>query len=239
MPNSFFQFKQFKITQARSGMKVTTDACLFGAWISRQLVNAGTEPDRVLDIGTGTGLLALMIAQATRGTEIEGIDLNKEAYEEALNNFKESTWSNRLACFNQSLQSFRSPQQYDLIVCNPPYFGKNQKGLTGDRNQAIHNDHLSMEELSIGINKHLKTSGEAWILYPEWEMKAFIKWMEKIDWFPSKLITIRNKKNSPVFRIIGRFTKEQKQKMTQEILIRNEEGTYTEQFEALIADYYL
>lgn len=239
MPNSYFQFKQFRIDQERSGMKVTTDACLFGALIADHIRRSENKPNRVLDIGTGTGLLALMTAQVTEDTQIDGVDMNKHAHFEALNNFNGSSWKKRLTSTHTYIQKFRSSSIYDLIVCNPPFFGKNLKGKHSHKNQAMHNDHLSMEELSESIHRLLSEDGIAWILYPEWEMKAFTKWIEKKGLFPISEVSIKNKENTPTFRMARKFSRITGEVEKIEVIIRKKDGSYSEEFSYLLKDYYL
>lgn len=239
MSNTFFQFKQFRINQAQAGMKVTTDACLFGAGVAAYIEKRQVEPAQLLDIGTGTGLLALMLAQATTSTEITAIEMNELSVSEAAGNFSTSPWKERLRVNRTSLQDFDSDAKYDLIICNPPFFGKNQKGRIRNKNQAVHNDHLSMEDLTHGIHRLLANDGEVWVLYPEWEMKAFIKWMEKSELFVNDLILIKNKVSAPVFRMIAKFTREKHDVQESELLIRNDDGGYSQNFSQLVKEYYL
>ncbi len=239
MPNSFFQFKQFRVNQERSGMKVTTDACLFGAWLAGKIMDEENEPQHVLDIGTGTGLLALMIAQATTNSQIEGVDFNQDAHLESEENFSASPWKKRLVSIHSSIQEFSTKKSYDLIVCNPPFFGKNLKGKHSKKNQAIHADHLTMEELSESVNRLLSDKGTAWILYPEWEMKAFSKWMEKSELHLNEQILVRNKAEAPVFRMMAGFSRENIPPSNDELLIRQEDGKYSDDFSSLLEEYYL
>ncbi|MEM9340902.1 MAG: methyltransferase, partial [Bacteroidota bacterium] len=166
MPNTYFQFKKFRIDQVRSGMKVTTDSCLFGAWIANHIKKHHPEPSKVLDIGTGTGLLALMMGQVTQNTRIDAIEMNEESFCEAKENFENSKWSDRLAAYHTSIQNFQPQEKYDLIICNPPFFKDNLKGAKRNKNQAIHNDSLSIDDLSKGINELLTRDGSAYVMYP-------------------------------------------------------------------------
>src|SRR5437016_546981 len=130
MANSYFQFKQFTVHQERSTLKVSTDSCIFGAWVaekSRELrfvdpsTGSGRTIPAALDIGAGTGLLMLMLAQQWNGA-IDGIEIDKSAYEQALENIQASPWGNRLHLFNGDITSFALPGVYDLIISNPPFY---------------------------------------------------------------------------------------------------------------------
>lgn len=239
MSNTYFQFRQFRIDQKRSGMKVTTDGCLFGAWVANQLLKNENEPSRILDIGSGTGLLSLMLGQVTHQTQIDAVEVNDDAFEEASRNFSNSDWSDRLQCFHSSIQKFLPDHKYDIIICNPPFFGKNQKGRQSGKNLAVHNDSLSMEELSIAISRHISDTGMAYVLYPEWEMKAFVKWMEKQGLSVKSRMTVRNKEGSSVFREVCSFDRKTSNIQESEIYIRDSNGGYTNTFNQLLKYYYL
>ena len=220
-------------------MKVTTDACLFGAYVANSLPQGSNQPKRILDIGTGTGLLALMLAQVTKQSYVDAIDMNEDSQAEAQENFKSSPWKSRFSSLHSPLQDFNPSTRYDLIICNPPFFGKSQKGIGKQKNQAIHSDHLSMEELSTGIDRLLADNGDAWVMYPEWEMKAFVKWMQKTGLHPSDEVRVRNKSKAAVFRMIGRFSKVRTLLNESKVLIRKEDGTYSNNFQRLLEPYYL
>lgn len=237
MANTYFQFKQFLINQEKSGMKVTTDSCLFGAWIASQITSI--EHSKILDIGTGTGLLSLMLAQVTIDTQIDAIDINQNAFLEANENFVQSIWSNRLSCIHISLQDYQASIKYDIIVCNPPFFKDNYKGQKSDKNQAIHSDHLSVEELIDGIKRNLKATGKAYILYPEREMTQFIIQSENHNLFLNKLVTVKNRKGDSIFRMIGQFSFQEVGVTKDEIIIRNDDRSYTKEFSRLLKEYYL
>lgn len=236
MPNSYFQFKEFLINQELSGMKVTTDGCLFGAWVASELKRDGKQP-RILDIGTGTGLLALMIAQVSTGY-IDAVEINQSAFEEASNNFKQSKWGDSLKCWHSAIQDFEE-DVYDFIVSNPPFFNLNQLGSKQDKNQAIHTISLSENELLENVRRLLKPNGEFFLLYPEREMRSFIEKSEKMGVYPRELVQVRNQGNQHVFRIMARFGQTEARPIQSELIIRDAEGKYTSEFWLLLQDYYL
>ena len=163
--NTFFQFKQFRIDQGQTAMKVTTEGCLFGAWVASQVQNAKS----VLDIGSGTGLLSLMLAQKLQDAQIHGVELNEDAAPQADQNFKESPWGERLFIHQQKIQEFQDTQKFDLIISNPPFFKQSLNSPDANVNLARHDDSMSQQDLIKAIKLNLNQEGLAFILYPERE----------------------------------------------------------------------
>jgi len=233
LPNSYFQFKQFRIEQDQAGMKVTTDGCLFGALIKP--ISAGT----ILDIGTGTGLLSLMLAQRT-DAHIHAIEIGQQVAEQANDNFSSSPWASQLKVQHTSLQEFTSLQRYQQIVCNPPFFKGNSMGNSQKKNHAIHDDLLPMDELLATSLELLAPSGTLWLMYPPYEMSLFEKKAHLNGLYTLKWIAIRNTQNNTPIRIIASFSR--KKDISQDksmVVIRNEHNEYTEEFEHLLKPYYL
>ena len=153
MPNDYFQFKQFTIWQDQTAMKVGTDGVLLGAW------SRAAQTGSILDIGTGTGLLALMMAQRTPArVTIEGIEIAEKAYQQAKENIKNSPWHKRICLYHQSYQDFYSQYQkaFDLIITNPPFFDNSLQGEQTDRNLARHSHSLSIQDLLQEVSRQLK-----------------------------------------------------------------------------------
>lgn len=233
MPNSYFQFKQFRIDQDKCGMKVTTDACFFGAYFTPY--NQG----RILDIGTGTGLLSLMTAQKVN-TPIDAVEVNGDAFEQAKINFSNSPWANHLNVFHYPLQEFEPEHLYDQIICNPPFFVNSLQGQSKNKNQALHADTLSMEDLVNHASRLMKEDGEFWVMYPEIEMEQFIEVAQESGLIPHSRFILRNKKDGPVFREIVEFCKvERNLKLLTDVYIKEQDGSYSETFSNALKDFYL
>ncbi len=160
MPINDFRFKQFTIQQQRAAMKVGTDGVLLGAWANLDCAN------RILDIGTGTGLLALMAAQRNANAVIDAIEIEENAIQDASQNIKNSSWANRMAIINSSLQAFITKTQYDYIISNPPFFTNAPKPEGITRTYARHDDVLSVACLSAFAKNHLTEKGVIGIIYP-------------------------------------------------------------------------
>jgi len=234
MLNAFFQFQQFRIEQAESGMKVTTDACLFGAWVATQLGN----PSRILDIGAGTGLLSLMLAQKTSDSIIDAIEIDASASIEARNNFISSPWKDRLQLTHQAIQSFNAVGRFDVIVSNPPFYEGSQQGNSASRNKALHETTLTQEELFDAFKQHLRPEGRFFILYPEHEFNQFERLVSATFYCVEKVV-VRNKVADSVFRIMGTFQKKSKPPVISELIIRHADQRYTDDFWRLLSAYYL
>ncbi|KOF01755.1 hypothetical protein OB69_15520 [Roseivirga seohaensis subsp. aquiponti] len=237
MANSFFQFKQFRIEQGNCGMKVTTEGCLFGAL---RLTPSTFNPKRILDIGTGTGLLALIKAQQTDAF-IDAVEIDETAFKQAKVNFESSPWSNRLSAFHTDLLEFEPNHLYDYIVCNPPFFQDNQLGSNRQKNQAIHNSSLTFEDLATSISRLLNSEkGIASVIYPEYEMSLFSQKMQERGFHVVADIRVLNQRSKPVFRKVKSFSLIKPElEITETLIIKEENGAYTDQFTHLLKDYYL
>ena len=232
MPNSYFQFKQFRVEQGQTAMKVTTEACLFGSLIETE------DTNRILDIGTGTGLLALMLAQKTKAG-IDGIEINYEAHQQASENFANSPWSERLKAIYADIGEFKSDRKYDLIISNPPFFQDHQIGAKTDKNQALHNDSLSYQQLAVSIKQHLSAQGKAWVLLPAFPMSKLIHEMRALDFGLSSRIIIHNSPGKEGFREVACFQKGMHNVYQKEIYIRDTQKDYSPEFIELLKPYYL
>jgi tRNA1Val (adenine37-N6)-methyltransferase len=240
MPNTYFQFKQFIVHQDKTAMKVCTDACLFGAWAARQMQNEKCKIENVLDVGTGTGLLSLMLAQKS-SAQIDSVEIDEAAYIQAKENFEASPWKSRLNIHHSSIQHFNNStnQLYDLIISNPPFFEQSLKSLDDKKNRAKHADELSFEELTHFVLRRLKEDGKFYILLPYQEFQKFKEMASRNNLFLSHEVNIRQTEKHSYFRTIGAFSKTMQDNLESISITIKTNNEYHPAFTSLLQDYYL
>ncbi|MFM7080201.1 MAG: tRNA1(Val) (adenine(37)-N6)-methyltransferase [Bacteroidota bacterium] len=234
MSQSVFHFRHFTIHQDKCAMKVGTDAVLLGAWIHA----AGSK--RILDIGTGTGLIALMMAQKSNA-QIDAIDIDQDASVQAAENFNDSLWSDRLNAISGPVQEYakESIEQYDLIVSNPPYFMGAHPAPSEARNVARHMDeHLSIEELVEAVHRLLTENGRFCIILPYIEGSRFKSYASEHGLYPTRITKVITKTGKTEKRVLMEFAKSIIDCQEDEIILQDELGNYTEQYRKLTTDFY-
>jgi len=237
MSNNWFRFKQFLVKQDRSAMKVGTDGILLGAFVDTE--NAG----KILDMGTGTGLIALMLGQRSRAM-IDAVEIDKNAFLDADENIKASPWKGRMHIFHSSFQEFArdfppSEEKYDLIVSNPPYYHRLQESKHTYRQIARHQQALSDKDLFYNTDMLLKSQGSFWVIKPYAGIKKFKEAGQMYHLFPVFELLVRTVKEKDVSRIIIQFSREKKMVKTEEMVIATEKGDYSDEFFLLTQDFYL
>ena len=238
MANNYFQFKQFTIRQDKTAMKVCTDACLFAAWVAEKIENQKSKVENILDIGAGTGLLSLMLAQKNNAN-IDAVEIDEDAALQAIENFAASPWNDRLTLFNLSIQLFNPATFYDVIISNPPFFVESLKSDVHQKNIAKHTETLSYNHLIEQVLQQLKPQGKFYLLLPFAEFKRF----ETIIGDQLHLVEKADVKQTPqhnFFRTMGVFTKQSSEQLLGEtITIKDVSNNYTLGFVQLLKDYYL
>ena len=240
MPNHYFRFKEFTIHQDKCSMKVCTDACIFGACVAGSIANnipqmAGSN---CLDIGSGTGLLSLMIAQKNPHSIIDAIEIEKNAYEQAKENFSISKWNDRLNIFHTDVKDFLSGKKYDLIISNPPFYENELLSIEKNKNIAKHAEGLTLKDLIVIVKKKLSESGYFVILLPYHRIQYFEDMATENSLFLRQKLLIRQTPSHNFFRGILFFSNNKSNPQTNELTIKNNDS-YTEDFTALLKDYYL
>ena len=215
-------------------MKVGTDAVLLGSWVDPKNAN------HILDIGTGTGLIALMLAQKSPAI-IDAIDIDESACEQAKENFRISPWFSRVNIFHLSLQEFSESvdKKYDLIVSNPPYFHHASKPPEEARLNARHNDQLSFEELISGVKKILKNDGRFCLILPSKEGIEFMDLAQSSGLFCHDMMRIKTKSDKTEKRLMMEFGFHFGLLLDREIIIQEEDCSYTEEYIELTKEYFL
>lgn len=235
MPNQEFAFKQFTINQEKCAMKVGTDAVLLGSWVQPK------NPKKILDIGTGTGVIALMIAQKTDG-EIDAIEIDENAFEQASENVSASKWKGRVHVHHTSLQDFskNAIHKYDLIVSNPPYFVGSFKSNAEARNSARHADQLPFTDLIKGVLNLLDNDGVFCVIMPVNEGYKLRELAAANNLFLTHLMLVKTKKEKTEKRFLMQFEKQNKKLIETELIIeKNDRHAYTADYIELTKDYYL
>lgn len=229
-----FRFKQFSVADNHSTLKVGTDAVLLGAWIDPK----GAQ--RILDIGTGCGLIALMLAQKSIA-HIDGIDIDAPSIEEAKRNFTASPWGGRLKAHHQSLQEYTlgNPNLYDIVVSNPPFFDNDLPASTLTRNKAKHTHHLSFHELCLGMATLLTDNGTAYLILPTTEAKKIRSMAEHIGLYAHTITYIQPTPTKEPNRWLMAFGKTKTATTISSLLLREEDNRYTNAYKKFTEGYYL
>ncbi len=240
MSNTYFQFKQFIIHQDRCAMKVTTDACLFGTWITYQCREIVGKP-LVLDIGTGTGLLSLMFCQKIE-SNIDAVEIDHEAFVQAKQNFDASPWKNNIQQILGDVRQMAFEKLYDIIISNPPFYENDLRSPSDRKNKAHHDESLLLTELLHVIKKNLHPSGNFFLLLPHRRNKEIEEVFQQSALHLKSKVLVRPTTRHEPFRIMiegihaGEINEDAS---TGEILIKDEHNRYTTAFTELLKDYYL
>lgn len=219
-------------------MKVCTDACIFGAWVAEKIAAGIIDPKNILDIGCGTGLLTLMLAQKTTSF-IDAVEIDEDAYLQATENINDSLWVKRINIYHTSILDFAAVKKYDLIISNPPFYEHDLKSNDEGRNKAMHNEGLSFEGLSKAISKNLSEKGSAVLLLPFHRVPDLEKNLTGTGLFIQEKINVSHSPTHVPFRSMLIIGFDDKALAENNMLIRNESNFYSDEFKYLLRDYYL
>lgn len=231
-----FQFKQFSIEQDKCPMKVGTDGVLLGAWADV------TDSKKVLDIGTGTGLIAVMIAQRSESSEIHAVEIDQNASEQARENAENSPWGDRIKVFNDSIQDFAktSFDSYDLIVSNPPFFSGGTFSGNQDRLSVRHTIKLPHGDLLSCARRLLSKTGRFCVILPFMEGLRFQEMAAQYKLFLTKTLEVKPLEDKPVERLLLQFEKIEKEPQVESLVIQYEgRNNWTEDYKKLTGEFYL
>lgn len=235
-----FQFKQFSIEDNGCGMPVSTDGVLLGTWANV------AEDDDVLDIGTGTGLLSLMLAQRALGARIMAVDIDQHAAETAALNAAASPWANRITVAQQDVTEWDISARFSTIICNPPYFNSGEQANDARRATARHTDTLSHAMLLKVINARLLPTGQAHLILPSVEADKLIASAEAHHLVCQRITEVKATPNKPVTRKLITLVPKSalpssisSEKTVAQHLVIQDKGAYTPDFISLTKDFYL
>lgn len=237
MSNTWFQFKQFTIHQDRCGMKVSTDACIQGAWVPIL-----PQVRQVLDIGAGTGLLSLMLAQRNSDMYIDAIELDEAAAAQAKENVASSPWAERINVIQGDVRKYSFATTYDMIICNPPFFDDSLQSADSSRNNARHNVALSKEDIIALAGGLLRDEGYLAIMLPVAEHVKLERMLSQNNWRIFQSLHVLPKAGQQANRIISlacRHTHHDTSSTTGALQIKDEDGRYRPEFIQLLHPFYL
>jgi len=232
-----FQFKQFSIQQDRCAMKVGTDSVLLGAWCPIE-----NNPFSVLDIGSGTGILSLMIAQRCNAEQIDALEIDEEAYEQCVENFENSPWGDRLFCFHAGLDEFiaEPEDEYDLIISNPPFYAEDYKTENSQRDLARFQDAMPFEDLVEAADLLLSENGVFAVIIPHKEEESFIDLCSEVELYPVKITRVKGTPSTEIKRSLLAFKRYELSTLTtDELVIEINRHEYTDDYINLTRDFYL
>ncbi|PKV48185.1 tRNA1Val (adenine37-N6)-methyltransferase [Aquimarina sp. MAR_2010_214] len=231
-----FVFKDFTIHQDRCAMKVGTDGVLLGAWVP-----ISSTVSSILDIGAGTGVIALMTAQRSQAEVIDAIEIDADTYEQAVENFEMSAWGDRLFCYHASFQEFVTEidDQYDLIISNPPFYVEDYKTSDTKRDMARFEDALPFEHLLVGASRLLSDKGRFAVIIPYKEESRIIDIATQVTLFPQKITRVKGTPVSGIKRSLMLFGRDQMDIEVDELIIETKRHQYTDAYMNLTKAFYL
>jgi len=217
-------------------MKICTDACLFGAWLSTHVTISSMQS--ILDIGTGTGLLSLMVAQQSSAM-IDAIEIDEAAAQQAKMNFEASPWKEKLNLVIGDIRKVVFTKKYDLVIANPPFFANDLKSENNKRNLALHSSALSLEDLLLVTVHVLSEDGKLAVILPIHRAEDFESKAARHDLYIEEKVWVKQTVKHPWFRVLLLFSRHPSISIGKEIAIKDESNNYTEAFVVLLKDYYL
>lgn len=240
MANNYFQFKQFTVHQQHCAMKVSTDACIFGAAVATDfaVISQQNPSCSFLDIGTGTGLLSLMLAQKTTAA-IDAVEIDTTAFEQARQNFSASPFHHLLRVFHTDVLQFDPGKKYEGICCNPPFFEGDLQSDNELVNAAKHSTTFTLRQLVQTADKLLTADGKLAVLLPYHRVGQFIAMANECHFYVQQQILLRHTSTHPFFRGIIFLSRTPSTAHIKELVIKDGQNVYTDEFSLLLKDYYL
>ncbi|MEE9362458.1 MAG: methyltransferase [Cellulophaga sp.] len=231
-----FKFKEFTIHQDQCAMKIGTDGVLLGAWASIK-----NKPSSILDIGAGTGIIALMLAQRSHAETIDAIEIDTDAFEQCMDNFEVSSWADRLFCYHSGLDEFAEEieDKFDLIISNPPFYTEEVSSGNEARDMARQTQSLPFNELLNGVSKLLSNHGVFATIIPFKEETDFLQLAASLNLFPKRITRVKGNPTAQVKRSLLEFQFKKTIPTIEELTIEIERHQYTEEYQSLTKSFYL
>lgn len=231
--SAIFKFKQFEVDQKGCAMKINTDGVLLAAMAE------GNGPKRILDIGTGTGVLALMMAQRFENAKIEAVEIEEQASVTANINFKSSIFKDRLRINNIAIAQFDSAQKFDLIISNPPFFVNDLKNVEEKKGIARHTDEQFFVSLIEKVSQFLSNDGSFWFILPIKQAEILIKYGLEKGLYLAKKIELHSDQSKPAFRWVVCLDRINVETKIEQFYIYESEKIYTKAYKELLKDFFL
>jgi tRNA1Val (adenine37-N6)-methyltransferase len=230
-----FQFKLFSVAHDRCTHKVGTDGVLLGSWVTIQ-----QHDNLILDIGTGSGLIALMLAQRSKNdVHIDAIEMERTDAEQAKENIANSPWPGKITVITEAVQQYASTRPYDLIVSNPPFFLNSLLPPGEKRTKARHTQSLTFEELLDTVNRLLAPEGRFALILPHAEGLRFIELARKTNLLPFRKTTFRSRRHKPVERLLIEFSRKNVEMIESDIILYANDEDWTAEYQELTGAFYL
>ena len=243
MGNTTFTFKQFTVKQDQCAMKVSTDACVFGAWAVQRMLEQNVSSARILDIGTGTGLLSLMVAQQLKSGLITAIEIEEAAAKQARENFNNSPWGERISLIQGDIKQQEDKESFDVIISNPPFFEGDLPANSTAKNQAFHDKSLTLAELLNASFKKLKATGCLYFILPAHRKNDLESSCDLIGYTITACCSVKPSQNKSISRILIECKKKNEPNTTiiknTSLVIQGEPMGYSTDVRLLLKDYYL
>lgn len=234
MGNSFFRFKQFTIHQHNCAMKVTTDACLFGAWANSKIISA----ENLLDIGAGTGLLSLMLSQ-NRSIKIDAIEIESSCHVQLRQNIQDSPFRSTINAIRGDIKDWETETRYQVVISNPPFYEKQLKSDQASVNLARHGDGLTLEALFSHAKRLMSSQGFFYVLMPFYRKAECLDMADKFQLFPVSVADVKQSPFHDPFRVMIQFSSTNGDTENETIIIKKNASAYADAFKLLLQQYYL
>lgn len=231
--SSIFKFKKFDVDQSGCAMKINTDGVLLAALAENE------NPTKILDIGTGTGVLALMMAQRFPGAKVHAVEIDEQASATASKNFQLSVFNERLAISNVAIEQYNNCEKFDLIISNPPFFVNDLKNTEEKKGIARHASEQFFANLLLKVDALLSDAGNFWFILPVKQAETLIENAKQFEMYASKIIQLHSDASKSAFRFIVNLNRSKADVSIEHFYIYESEKTYTNEYKLLLKDFFL